>query len=103
MKDIIYRLKFLHSVMYEEYLSSPVELISDDLLDFFIVELLKKSKKVIFVLKAAGRDDMVLESTMVYTGIKGFVDGENVEYDPSIFSSAAIISSGTCASTSIIV
>ena len=46
-------------------------------------------KKVIFVLKAAGRDDMVLESKMVYTGIKGFADGENVEYDPSIFSSAS--------------
>jgi hypothetical protein len=38
VKDVMDGLKFFHSVMYKEDLSSPVELIIDDLLDLIMIE-----------------------------------------------------------------
>ena len=38
MKNILYRLKFLHAVMHEEDLSSPIQLIIDDLSDLIVIK-----------------------------------------------------------------
>ena len=44
---------------------------------------------VTFIVKVAGRDDMVLTSKKVYTSIAGYKDGENVQYAPTAFSVAS--------------
>ncbi len=42
-----------------------------------------------FTLKCAGRDDLVLDSKKVYTGIVGYVNGNKQDYVPTDFSSAS--------------